>query len=96
MHSNGPDIDFYIFDESCTIGGRYPLPPCDTPFIIEDNFLKYVLTVNIVDTEAVSPYLSFNYGARKYSIRNNHCVCNNEGSFFEAVEACRCAFPVDG
>jgi hypothetical protein len=85
-----------IYDESCTIRGAYGIPDCGTPFVIEDNFLPYVLTMKTINTDVGDPYFSFLYGDGVYSIRNNHCVCVNDGSGLEAKVACRCAFPING
>jgi hypothetical protein len=87
---------FRIYDENCAVRSSYQMPNCGTPFVIEETFLPYVLTVTTVSMDVGQPYFSFLYGDGKYSINNNHCVCVNDGGGLEAKVACRCAFPVDG
>jgi hypothetical protein len=88
--------NFNIYDENCAIRGGYTMPDCGTPFSIEETFLPDVLTVTAVFLDVGRPYFSFLYGDGEYSIRNNHCVCVNDGGGLEVTVACRCAFPIDG
>lgn len=92
----GSGTTFYIFDNACNIMSTYTPPSCGVPWSIEENFLTDVLIITDVFMDVGDPYFSFNYGNGKYSIRNNHCVCNDDGSGLAAAVGCRCAFPVDG
>lgn len=87
---------FYIFDNACNIMSTYTPPSCGVPWSIEENFLTDVLIITNVFMDVGDPYFSFLYGNGKYSINNNHCVCNGDSSGLAAAVGCRCAFPVDG
>lgn len=87
---------FYIFDNACNIKSTYSAGNCHTPWTIEENFLADVMTITSVSMDLGSPYFSFLYGDGKYSIRNNHCVCNDDHDGLAGGVGCRCAFPVDG
>jgi hypothetical protein len=87
---------FTIYDESCTVRSSYGVPDCGVPFYIEENFLDYVLIMEAIDTGIGEGWFSFLYGDGRYSIRNNQCVCVDDGGGLEARQACRCAFPVNG
>jgi hypothetical protein len=87
---------FAIYDHTCKLRASYE--PCDgLPYVIMEDFLPFVLTVAKVDMDVGRPYFSFYYGDGKYSIRNNHCVCQNTSGKGLAVQtSCRCAFLVGG
>ncbi|KAI0202709.1 hypothetical protein F4808DRAFT_468335 [Astrocystis sublimbata] len=91
--------DFLIYDESCNLKGVYlphPTNDCEAPYVIQENWLPYTLTVGNVDFRAGRPYFKFYYANGAYSIRNNHCVCNTIESDLPFEVGCRCAFPIEG
>ena len=88
---------FHIYDNTCKRLGHYTTGECSAPFHIQGNFLKYELIVDNVWADPADPYYSFLYANGKYSIKSNHCVCNDSSkSFFQIHKGCRCAFPVNG
>lgn len=88
--------EFYIFDSSCNARGAYAPGSCSTPWWIEENFLKDVLTITNVFMDVSDAFFSFDYGDGTYLVNNNQCGCENEESFPTATTICKCAFPVDG
>jgi hypothetical protein len=91
-------VTYIIYDNTCTPRGAYGPSgnDCGTPYVIKENWLPYVLTVNKIDTSVGGPYFSFNYANGKYSINNNHCGCQDMSSGLEAEKGCKCAFPIHG
>lgn len=70
---------------------------CGKPYVIMENFLKYVLTVKTIFADVGDAYFQFAYGDGLYSINNNHCDCVGEAQGPSAVFSyCKCAFPVNG
>lgn len=93
------DQSFFIFDENCTIKGAFSphqTNDCSSPYVIEENFLKYVLTVTSLNYGPVEPYFSFLYANKNFSIGDNGCGCEETGGGLEAVYGCKCVFPVNG
>ena len=87
---------FLVMDNSCKILGIFPQPTCGIPYVLEANYLDYVLTVKAIDTGISEGYFSFTYGNGLYSIDNNHCGCSDSSEGLSAVQGCKCAFPVAG
>lgn len=91
---------FYIYDESCTRRGAYSMSghgnDCGIPYVIMENFLPYVLTIENINAAIGGGYFRFLYGNGEFSIGNNHCTCQSMTTGLEAKEGCKCAFPVDG
>ncbi|GAP93421.1 hypothetical protein SAMD00023353_10300170 [Rosellinia necatrix] len=90
---------FMVYDEGCALKGVYSphqTGDCGAPYAIEEPWLPYGLIVTDVDFSSADPYFSFSYANGKYSIRNNHCVCNEIGSGLRVEQGCRCAFPIHG
>jgi hypothetical protein len=87
---------FQIYDETCKLRSSYKFPDCGAPFIIEENFLKDVMTVQSVNMDVGAPSFTYLYGNGKFSIGNNGCVCNDNNNGLKAGTSCRCAFPLDG
>ena len=91
------DSGLYIFDEACNVKGAYTSDSCSgVPQIIEENFLADVLTITDLSFDVGAPTFTFNYGNGKYSIRNNHCGCQDESKGITAIKSCKCAFPQNG
>lgn len=90
---------FVIYDNTCTAVGSYSPDQdnnCGSPYVIEENFLQYVLTVQNVNFNAAGPYFEFVYANGKYSINNNHCGCAEVPHALQVEQGCKCAFPVAG
>ena len=87
---------FLVMDNSCKILGIFPEPTCGIPYVLEANYLDYVLTIKSIDTGISEGYFSFTYGNGLYSIDNNHCGCSDSSEGLSAVQGCKCAFPVAG
>lgn len=90
---------FLMYDEKCTLKGIYSphqTNDCGGPYVIEENFLKYVLTVTSVNFDTADPYFSFKYANGKFSIRNNDCKCDEIGGGLSVEQGCKCNFPVEG
>ena len=86
-----------IMDNYCKLLGAYSFNRCGSPFVLEANFLKYVLTIDNIFLDAGDPFIAFYYANGHYLINNNGCVCGEIGSeVVAAASGCRCAFPVDG
>jgi hypothetical protein len=89
---------YIIYDNECIPRGVYGPSgnDCGTPYVIEDNFLPYVLTVKAIDTDLGGPYFKFAYANGLYSIGNNGCTCSDLSSGLEGEQGCKCAFPLQG
>ncbi|OTB00461.1 hypothetical protein M426DRAFT_65802 [Hypoxylon sp. CI-4A] len=91
---------FIIYDNTCTAKGVYDPGDegndCGTPYIIEENFLPFVLTIQQVNFDVGSPRFQFAYANGLYTIGNNHCTCQDVSHDLEAEQACKCAFPLQG
>ena len=88
--------EFLIMDNSCKIFGVFPQPTCGVPYVLEANYLDYVLTLTTISTTTPSGYFSFQYGNGKYSIDNNHCGCSHSAKSTTVYQSYNCAFPVAG
>ena len=95
LNENG-GTSFLVMDNSCKILGVFPQPGCGVPYVLEANYLDYVLIVTSVYTGISEGYFSFNYGNGDYSIDNNHCGCSDSTEGLSASQSCKCAFPVAG
>ena len=95
MNENG-GTSFLVMDNSCKILGVHPQPNCGIPYILEANYLDYVLTVTTMDSGISGGYFRFLYGNGVYSIGNNGCGCRVSTEGLTADQACKCAFPVAG
>ena len=88
---------FTIMDNACKILGMYEQPSCGVPYVIKENFLDYVLTIEHISADVGDPYFEFYYANGQYTTGNNHCVCGDGKAGFPTAEKdCRCAFPVAG
>ncbi|KUI69559.1 hypothetical protein VM1G_04722 [Cytospora mali] len=96
VHGNS----FMIYDNNCIVKGVYSPGDegnnCGTPYVIEENFLRYVLTIKDIDFDVGSPSFKFAYADGTYSIGENNCDCKDVSDDLEAEQACKCAFPLDG
>lgn len=89
---------YIIYDNNCVPYGVYGPDgnDCGTPYVIEDYFLPYVLTVQDIDTDVGGGYFKFAYANGLYTIGNNGCTCEDLSSGLEAEQGCKCAFPLEG
>lgn len=87
---------FWILDNTCTIRGAYAKPDCGVPYTIMENFLPYVMTIDIINTGIGQGYFSMYYGDGHYVINNNHCDCVSVADGLAANEECKCAFAING
>lgn len=87
---------FLVMDNSCKVLGIFPKPTCGIPYVLEANYLEYVLTVTTIDTGISEGYFRFTYGNGAYSIGNNGCGCSDSAGGLSADQSCKCAFPVAG
>lgn len=89
---------FIIYDNACNIRGVYPLPEsCPRPWVIEENFLPYVLTITKVRKGlGGGNFFVFYYANGRYQLGANQCVCNGVFQRLRGEEACPCAFPIHG
>lgn len=90
---------FAIYDEDCNPKGLYSPDQdgdCGAPYVIEENFLKYVLTVTSVNFGVGSPKFVFSYANGKFSTGNDGCGCDDIGSGLRVEIGCKCPFPVEG
>ncbi len=87
---------FLVMDNSCKVLGIFPQPNCGIPYVLEANYLDYVLTLTAIDSGVGEGYFSFEYGNGAYSIDNNQCGCMDSTEGLTAVLGCKCAFPVAG
>lgn len=89
---------FVIYDNYCVPRGVYAPSgnECGKPYVIEDNFLPYVLTVTDISWDLGDPYFRFKYADGLYSINNNHCTCSSMSHGIKGEQGCRCAFPISG
>ncbi|KAI0889635.1 uncharacterized protein GGS22DRAFT_182980 [Annulohypoxylon maeteangense] len=91
---------FMLYDNACNIKGVYAPQSqsnhCGSPYVIEENFLPYVLTIKSVDFDVGSPRFKFAYADGEYSIGENGCACKNVSHGLEGEQACKCAFPLHG
>lgn len=89
---------YIIYDNYCVPYGVYGPEgnDCGTPYVIEDYFLPYVLTVKDIDTDLGGGYFKFVYANGQYTIGNNGCTCSDLSSGLEGEQGCKCAFPLEG
>lgn len=87
-----------IYDNNCIPYGVYGPDgnDCGTPYVIEDYFLPYVLTVKSINTDLGAGSFKFAYANGLYSIGNNGCTCGDLSSGLEGEQGCKCAFPLEG
>lgn len=90
------NAQFLVMDNSCKVLGVFPQPTCGIPYVLEANYLDYVLIVTSIFTNIDDGSFSFNYGNGDYSINNNHCGCSDSTKELVAYQSCKCAFPVAG
>ena len=85
-YTNSQDAYFYIMDNACNILATYDVPiTCPTPFVIEENFLKYVLTIEqrwyLGDPSSPGDFgFEFKYANGDYKIGENQCSCQSSRS----------------
>ncbi|KAJ6779723.1 hypothetical protein PWT90_02066 [Aphanocladium album] len=87
---------FIIYDNNCIPHGVYSRGDGSTPFIIQDNYLPYVIIIDRVNLSLGGVYFRFEYADGRYSIGNNHCVCTDMSHDLTGEEGCKCAFPLLG
>ena len=91
---------FMIFDHTCEVRGVYAPDnegnDCGVPYVIMENFLSYVLTIESVNFDVGDPYFKFSYANGQYSIGENHCTCQDISHDLTGEQACKCAFPLEG
>ncbi|ROV99829.1 hypothetical protein VSDG_02971 [Cytospora chrysosperma] len=91
---------FIIYDNDCTAKGGYSPAAegndCGIPFVIDEDFLPYVLTIKEINTDVGDPRFKFAYANGQYSIGENGCACKDVSHDLEAEQACKCAFPLEG
>ncbi|KAJ4145186.1 hypothetical protein LMH87_004042 [Akanthomyces muscarius] len=87
---------FIIYDNNCIAHGVYSRGDGSTPFIIQDNYLPYVIIIDSVNLSIGGLYYRFEYADGRYSIGNNHCKCDDMSHGLTAEEGCKCAFPLLG
>jgi hypothetical protein len=87
-----------IYDNTCALKGVYGPSgnQCDTPFVIEENFLTQVLSITGFTALVGQASFGFKYGDGYYVTKNNHCGCVNDPDGLRGQSFCKCAFPVDG
>ncbi|KAK5698134.1 hypothetical protein LTR97_007094 [Elasticomyces elasticus] len=91
-----PPATFSIYDDTCLVRGVYDAPSCGIPFIIEENYQPWVLTVVTAAMTVGGPYFKFTYGDGTYETGVNDCYCSNVSSGLTARDNCLCPFPVSG
>jgi hypothetical protein len=89
---------FLILDHTCKVLGHYkPASKCGkVPWIVEEPFLHYMLTLESVFMDVGDPSFSFAYANGLYQIGENHCTCQDSQNGNHAEQGCKCAFPIDG
>ncbi|KAI1370318.1 hypothetical protein F4677DRAFT_365824 [Hypoxylon crocopeplum] len=91
---------FMIYDNACVLKGVYSPGDegndCGIPFVIEENFLPFVLTVQQINFDVGAPRFQFAYANGLFTIGDNHCTCQDVSHDLEAEQACKCAFPLQG
>jgi hypothetical protein len=92
------DKSFLIYDNTCKLRGVYSPSGnnCGIDYIIEENWLKYVLSVTSVNFDVGGGRFKFLYANGQYSIGENHCTCQDVASGLKGAQACKCAFPING
>lgn len=91
-----------IYDNTCKALGHYSLGDdlpnnCGIPYVINEPWLPYQLTVQEIDQDLGRGYFKFAYANGLYSIGNNHCICSNiSGKSLQAEQTCGCSFPIHG
>ena len=71
---------------------------CDSkPFLLEADFLKYVVVLSTINTDIADPFFDFQYANGDFAVGENGCGCDQISNAVAAVVVgCKCAFPVDG
>ncbi|KAI9695280.1 MAG: hypothetical protein M1820_008742 [Bogoriella megaspora] len=90
-----------IMDNGCHLLAAYSIEETQgeygIPWVIQGDFLQYVLTIQKIDYELGEGYFDFSYANGKYTIGNNGCICQNlDGSGLSTSQTCGCSFPVAG
>ncbi|KAL4861059.1 hypothetical protein BDV12DRAFT_180807 [Aspergillus spectabilis] len=91
---------FIIYDNACNRVGVYGPDnednDCAIPYVIQESFLPYVLTVTQVNFDLGGGDFTFAYANGDYMIGENGATCEDISDGLRGVEACKTGFPING
>ncbi|KAL3496298.1 hypothetical protein BJX62DRAFT_118908 [Aspergillus germanicus] len=91
---------FIIYDNTCMRRGVYSPDnegnDCGLNYVIQEDWLPYIITVTRINWDVGSPYFYFTYANGAYMIGENGATCTDISSGLRAEQGCKSAFPING
>jgi hypothetical protein len=88
---------FITYDNACVPRGVYSWgDDCGSPYVIQENWLPYVLTVTNVNFNIADGYFRFVYANGAYMIGENQAMCEDLVGGLRVEVGCKTGFPIYG